>query len=182
MNNTSNLVKQNARVKEKKIARDRNSLKIQKIVNRIGLSFVFLVFGVFVWALGYMYFYQSIQEVATTVDFVIASIAILVLVVSNLKNRGKFKKKKYLWYSTTYILLMTIGLVVAMLVGISFQKVGELARLLSLLGLVLTILIELIDATITDYKFYRKGEIKQEHKIEKEQKESVMSFGTKSKE
>ena len=75
---------------------------------------------------------------------------------------------------------MTIGLIVSMITGDFIQKAGEIARLLSIICLIITILIELVDATKTDYDFYRDGEKKLEAKIEKEKKTSAMSFESKS--
>ena len=168
MNGSKNIVNSNEETKNNTIEKDESYLKLQKIVNRVGLC------------LFKLYINQSIQDVANTIDFVIASNSIFVLIVSNLKNRGVFKKKKFLWYSTTYILLMTIGLIVSMITGDFIQKAGEIARLLSIICLIITILIELVDATKTDYDFYRDGEKKLEAKIEKEKKTSAMSFESKS--
>lgn len=180
MNGSKNIVNSNEETKNNTIEKDESYLKLQKIVNRVGLCLLFIPYVAFVWALFKLYLNQSIQDVANTIDFVIASNSIFVLIVSNLKNRGVFKKKKFLWYSTTYILLMTIGLIVSMITGDFIQKAGEIARLLSIICLVITILIELVDATKTDYDFYRDGEKKLEAKIEKEKKTSAMSFESKS--
>lgn len=180
MNGSKKIVNNNEENKNNTIEKDESNLKMQKIANRVGLCLLFILYGVFVWAIFELYRNQSMQAVANTIDFVIASNSIFVLIVCNLKNRGVFKKKKFLWYSATYILLMTIGLLVSMITGIYLQKAGEIARLLSIICLLITILIEIVDATKTDYDFYRVGEKKLEAKIKKEKKMSAMSFGSKS--
>ena len=180
MNNSKKIVNSNEEIKNNTIKKDESNLKIQKIVNRVVLCLLFIPYGVFVCTIFVLYRYQSMQDVATTIDFVIASNSIFVLIVCNLKNRGIFKKKKYLWYSTIYIFLMTFGLIASMIAGILLQKAGEIARLLSIICLIITMLIELVDATRTDCDFYRDGEKKLEAKIEKDKKTSAMSFESKS--
>ena len=154
-----------------KVERDKMYLIIQKVMNRLGLVIPAIVFSLFIGALAYLMYYQFIPEVANVIDFIVAMMSVVVLIISYARSKMD-ERKQYLWVSSTYILLLTIGLIIFMVVAIKIKNVSSIARVLSCICLGITIIQEIIGITKIEHKINIEGEHKQEEKIKRMESES----------
>lgn len=153
------------------VKRNKVYLIIQKVVNRLGLAIPVIVFCVFAGALVYLLFYQHMSEVANVIDFIVAMMSVVVLIISYARSKMD-ERKQYLWVSTTYILLLTIGLIIFIVVAIKIKSVSSIARVLSCICLGITIIQEIIGITKIEHKINVEGEHKLEEKIKRLESES----------
>ncbi len=154
-----------------KVERDKMYLIIQKVMNRLGLVIPAIVFSLFIGALAYLMYYQFIPEVANVIDFIVAMMSVVVLIISYARSKMD-ERKQYLWVGSTYILLLTIGLIIFMVVAIKIKNVSSIARVLSCICLGITIIQEIIGITKIEHKINIEGEHKQEEKIKRMESES----------
>lgn len=153
------------------VSRNKVHLIIQKVVNRLGLAIPVIVFCVFAGTLAYLLFYQHMSEVANVIDFIVAMMSVVVLIISYARSKMD-ERKQYLWVSSTYILLLTIGLIIFMVVAVKIKSVSSIARVLSCICLVITVIQEIIGITKIEHKIYVEGEHKQEEKVKRMESES----------
>ena len=139
-------------------------LIIKKVVNRLGLAIPGIVFCVFAGALVYLLFYQFMSEVANVIDFIVAMMSVAVLIISYVRSRMD-ERKQYFWVSSTYILLLTIGLIICMVIAIRIKNVSNIARVLSCVCLGITIIQEIIGIIKIEHKINVQGERKRDEKI-----------------
>lgn len=145
-------------------------LIIQKVVNRLGLAIPVIVFCVFAGTLVYLLFYQFMSEVANVIDYIVAMMSVIVLIISHVRSKMD-KRKQYLWVSSMYILLLTIGLIIFVVIALRVKNVSGIARVLSCICLGITIIKEIIDIIRIEHKINLVGECKQEEKIKKMESE-----------
>ena len=151
--------------------RDAMYLIIQKVINRLGLVIPAIVFSVFIGALAYLLYYQFIPQVANVIDFIVAMMSVVVLIISYARSKMD-ERKQYLWVSSTYILFLTIGLIIFMVAAIKIKNISSIARVLSCICLVLTMIQEIIGIIKIEHKINVEGERKQEEKIKRMESES----------
>lgn len=156
---------------DKNVEKNKRYLIIQKIINRLGLVLPPTVFCVFVGALMYLLYYQFIPEVTNVIDFIVAMMSVAVLIISYARSKMD-ERKQYLWASSTYILLLTVGLIIFMVVAIKIKNVSSLARVLSCICLGITVIQEILGIIRIEHKINIEGEHKQEEKIKRMEEES----------
>ena len=157
---------------DKKVKEKETWLAIQKVTNRMGLVFPVIVFCLFAGTILYLLKYQFMTEVANITDFIVATMSFAVLIVSYIRTRLD-KKKQYIWISSVYILLLTVGLVIFMLVALKVEDVGSKARMLSCICLGITIAQEIISIVKIEHEINVEGEHRQEDAIKKIESESI---------
>ena len=155
----------------KMVNKDKVYLIMQKVVNRLGLAIPVIVFCVLVGMLVHLLVYQHMSEVADVIDFIVAMMSVVVLIISYARSKMD-ERKQYLWVSSTYILLLTIGLIIFIVVAIKFKNVSGIARVLSCVCLGITIIQEIIGITKIEHKINVEGEHKQEEKIKRMESEN----------
>lgn len=154
-----------------KVERDKVYLVIQKAVNRLELVIPVIVFSLFIGALAYLLYYQFIPEVANVIDFIVAMMSVVVLIISYARSKMD-ERKQYLWVSSTYILFLTVGLIIFIVAAIKIKNVSSMARVLSCICLGITIIQEIIGIIKIEHKINVEGEHEQEEKIKRMEAES----------
>lgn len=157
--------------KDESVNKKRIYLVIQKVVNRLGLVIPVMVFCIFAGTLGYFLFYQSMSVVANVIDFIVAMMSVIVLIISFERTKMD-ERKQYLWVSSVYILLLTVGLIAFIVIAINVKNISSLARVLSCICLGITIIQEIISIIKIEYKINIEGENKQEAKIKQMESEN----------
>lgn len=157
--------------KENEMVGNKSCLIIRKVVNLVGIAIRIIALCVFIGTLVYMMFYQYMLEVANAIDFIIAMMAVGVLIISYVRNKMD-ERKQYLWVSTTYILLFTLGLLIFMLVAIKIKNASGIARVLSCVCLGITIIQEIICISKIEYKIDVEKEYTQKEKLKRTESES----------
>lgn len=108
---------------------------------------------------------------ANVIDFIVAMMSVVVLIISYARSKMD-ERKQYLWVSSTYILFLTIGLIIFMVAAIKIKNISSIARVLSCICLVLTMIQEIIGIIKIEHKINVEGERKQEEKIKRMESES----------
>lgn len=172
MNGAKNYIKSQKNKKAKIVKQKKMWLAIKKVVNRIGLVFPIIVFCVFGGMIVYLLKYQSMTDIANITDFIVATMSIAVMVVSYIRTKVD-KRNQYIWVSLTYILLLTVGFIVFMVVALHIKDAGSIARMLSCSCLGITIAQEIISIVKVEHEINVEGEHKQEDVIKKIESESI---------
>ena len=166
MNSAKNYIKSQENKKSKKVKEKETWLAIQKVTNRMGLVFPVIVFCIFAGTILYLLKYQFMDEMANITDFIVATMSFAVLIVAYIRTR-------YIWISSVYILLLTVGMVIFMLVALKVEDVGSKARMLSCICLGITIAQEIISIVKIEHEINVEGEHRQEDAIKKIESESI---------
>ena len=172
MNSAKNYIKSQENKKSKKVKEKETWLAMQKVTNRMGLVFPVIVFCIFAGTILYLLKYQFMDEMANITDFIVATMSFAVLIVAYIRTRLD-KKKQYIWISSVYILLLTVGMVIFMLVALKVEDVGSKARMLSCICLGITIAQEIISIVKIEHEINVEGEHRQEDAIKKIESESI---------
>lgn len=168
-----NYIKSQENKKSKKVKEKETWLAIQKVTNRMGLVFPVIVFCIFAGTILYLLKYQFMDEMANITDFIVATMSFAVLIVAYIRTRLD-KKKQYIWISSVYILLLTVGMVIFMLVALKVEDVGSKGPVCSLvICLGITIAQEIISIVKIEHEINVEGEHRQEDAIKKIESESI---------
>lgn len=132
----------------------------------MGLVFSVIVFCIFAGTILYLLKYQFMAEVANITDFIVATMSFAVLIVSYIRTRLD-KKKQYIWISSVYILLLTAGLAIFMLVALKVEDVGSKARMLSCICLGITIAQEIISIVKIEHEIKSRESIDKKMQLRK---------------
>ena len=85
-------------------AEKKTTLIIQKVINRLNLIIPLAVLGVFVCILVYLLLYQFVLAVANIIDFSVAMMSVIVLIISHKRIRTDEKSSIFGWLIHTFYL------------------------------------------------------------------------------
>lgn len=118
----------------------------------------------------YLLIYQYMGEIASMIDFIVAMMSFCILILGYIREKHK---KSYIWASSVYILLLTVGLVAFMVVAVIVKDAGQIARIISCVCLGITLAQSITDIVVLEHQINVEGEHKLEEKIKKMESESL---------
>lgn len=170
MNRAKNYIK-NQSIKKNKILRKNKIIKaVNKVVNRLWIIVPPGVFLIFAGVLGYLLLHQYMDEIATIIDFIVASMSFSILVLEYFRKKHK---NSYIWASSIYILLLLVGCVAFLCIAVVIKDAGKIARILSCICLGITLAQIIIEILVKERDINDEGEHKLEEKIKKIESESL---------
>jgi cytochrome c biogenesis protein CcdA len=176
MNSTRQYVKNQETKRKKKINGKKNYLVTSKVTNRVELTFPIVVYLFFVGVVIYLMQYQGIEEIGTTIDFIIAVMSIAIMLMSHIRESLR-KHRKSIWIvGSIYIILMTVGLIAFMIIGVELKDASTIARVLSFIALIITAAKEIMEVVKLEYTKNIEWEQKQEEQIRKIELDSITKF------
>ena len=150
-------------------------LLISKVINRMELFVPIILYLMFIGIVVYLMRYQGNEKIATVIDFIIAVMSVVIMVMSYIRTIiTKKKNANAIWiYNGIFILILSIGLVVVLIAGIKMKNAGMIARGLSLAALIVTFTSELIEALKLYYNKNKEWENNWENNLEEQKKDKV---------
>ena len=142
-------------------------LILQKVLNRFGFAIPFIVFCVPVGVLYRMLLYQSVLQIANSIDFFVAIMSVGVLIISFV--RGKMnKRQQYVWASIIYIVFLLVGVIILLFLPNRLsQEMSSKSRVLSCVCLGVTIVQEITSIVKIEHEICVSDECKLEKKLRK---------------
>lgn len=147
-------------------------------MNRTELMIPILLYLVFIGVIIYLMRYQDDDMIATVIDFIIAVMSVVIMLMSYIRERiTKKKNANAIWiFNGAYILLLTIGLIILLIAGVKIKNAGMIARGLSMASLIYTLTLGIIKNLSLYHSKNLEFEQKQEEKIRKKQSKSITQF------
>ena len=139
MNRSTKYVKNQELKRFNNIKGKKKYLLTSKVMNRMELSVPIILYLMFIGIVVYLMRYQGNEKIATVIDFIIAVMSVVIMVMSYIRTIIT----KAIWiYNGIFILILSIGLVVVLIAGIKMKNAGMIARGLSLAALIYTFTLE----------------------------------------
>lgn len=137
-----------------------------------------LLYLIFISVIVYLMRYQDDDMIATVIDFIIAVMSVVIMLMSYIGERiTKKKNANAIWiFNGAYILLLTIGLIILLIAGVKIKNAGMIARGLSMASLIYTLTLGIIKNLSLYHSKNLELEQKQEEKIRKKQSKSITQF------
>lgn len=157
-------------VKEKKI-----NTVLLFVFDLVEIVFPFVIALLCVGTIIYFLFHLEIEGMDTVFDFIVASMAGLLLVFS-LVNKHLSVRGKYIVSGALFILLCSVGYIIVMIIALK-QEDGAIARIISVASLLISIVDELWD--FAKFQFGYALSKKEEKKREIDQLERTSVFDEK---
>ena len=138
MNRSTKYVKNQELKRFNNIKGKKKYLLTSKVMNRMELSVPIILYLMFIGIVVYLMRYQGNEKIATVIDFIIAVMSVVIMVMSYIRTIiTKKENANAIWiYNGIFILILSIGLVVVLIAGIKMKNAGMIARGLSLVVLI----------------------------------------------
>lgn len=176
MNSARQYVKNQETKRKKKFNGKKKYLKTFKVINRVELTFPIIVYLFFVGVVLYLIQYQGIEKIGTTIDFIIAVMSIAIMLMIHIRESLRTHQNSIWIVGSTYIILMTAGLIVLMIIGVELKDSGTIARILSFIALIITAAKEIMEVVKLEHTKNNEWEQKQEEQIRKIGSDSITQF------
>lgn len=176
MNSARQYVKDQETKRKKKFNSKKNYLKTSKVINGVELTFPIVVWLFFVGVVIYLMKYQGIKEIGTTIDFIIAGMSIAIMLMTHIRESLRIHRNSIWIVGSIYIILMTVGLIVLMIIGVELKDAGAIARILSFIALIITAAKEIMEVVKLEHTKNNEWEQKQEEQIRKIGSDSITRF------
>lgn len=178
MNRSTKYVKNQELKRFNNIKGKKKYLLISKVMNRMELSVPIILCLMFIGIMVYLMRYQGNEKIATVIDFIVAVMSVVIMVMSYIRTIiTKKENANAIWiYNGIFILILSIGLVVVLIAGIKMKNAGMIARGLSLAVLIYTFTLELIKTLKLYYDKNNEWENNLEEQIKKIKSDSITKF------
>ncbi len=178
MNRSTKYVKNQELKRFNNIKGKKKYLLTSKVMNRMELSVPIILYLMFIGIVVYLMRYQGNEKIATGIDFIIAVMSVVIMVMSYIRTIiTKKENANAIWiYNGIFILILSIGLVVVLIAGIKMKNAGMIARGLSLAALIYTFTLELIKTLKLYYNKNKEWENNLEEQIKKIKSDSITKF------
>ncbi len=103
----------------------------------------------------YLYANVSVAGMDVVIDFIVAAMSGLLLLFSFIKIRFKTDEKKYIYWGNTLMLVFSVGFLI-ILVMAERQVNGDVARIISLICLLITSLVEVAQYVVFEVGYARR--------------------------
>ena len=173
MNRSTKYVKNQELKRFNNIKGKKKYLLTSKVMNRMELSVPIILYLMFIGIVVYLMRYQGNEKIATVIDFIIAVMSVVIMVMSYIRT---IITKKENANAGIFILILSIGLVVVLIAGIKMKNAGMIARGLSLAALIYTFTLELIKTLKLYYNKNKEWENNLEEQIKKIKSDSITKF------
>ena len=123
MNRSTKYVKNQELKRFNNIKGKKKYLLTSKVMNRMELSVPIILYLMFIGIVVYLMRYQGNEKIATVIDFIIAVMSVVIMVMSYIRTIiTKKENANAIWiYNGIFILILSIGLVVVLIAGIKMN-------------------------------------------------------------
>ena len=148
MNSNKKMINSNLKKKDNKLKNMRFWRAVRRVLNFVG--YVITALSVLL-GLSIVICIFCVDYIPDIADFVVSGISGIIALIAVIRIFVS-KEKEYVWLGTSYILVMIIGVLLFVVIGVKIENPAKIARIISLISLVITVISELFLNLRNDYR------------------------------